>query len=54
MEFTYPSPLAPNILQEELSFKQGFFDYLGVEFRTRGDGSKFIDGGISPPIEAVN
>ncbi|KAF8226780.1 hypothetical protein L208DRAFT_797360 [Tricholoma matsutake] len=57
VDFTYPSPIASigvNILQEELSFKQGFFDYLGVESRTRGEGSKFIEKDIGHPIEAVN
>lgn len=51
IEFTNPSPISPigvDILQEE------FFDYLGVEFRTRGDGGKFMEGGISSPIETVN
>lgn len=54
LEFTYPSPISPigvNIMQEELNFKQGFFDYLGPEVRT---GSKFVEGGFTPPIEAVH
>ena len=41
IEFIYPSPIAPivvNNLQGGQSSKQELLDYLGVEFRTPGDG----------------